>query len=194
LYADVMKVFVFIGMLIFLFVLLNLNIFKLFIGRNYYEGLKIIPVVMMSYLFIGIQNNASIWYKITKKTMVGAYITAIGAILTIVFNYMLVPKLGYYGAAVTRLLTFGLMAAITIYLGNKKFFIPYRWSGIFLAITLSILFFILFSSLKLNESRFWFIYANSIVILYVFIIITFDKQLRKEAFKLSRYGRYKDQK
>ncbi|NLI24297.1 MAG: oligosaccharide flippase family protein [Bacteroidales bacterium] len=194
LYADVMKVFVFIGMLIFLFVLLNLNVFKLFIGRNYYEGLKIVPVVMMSYLFIGIQNNASIWYKITKKTMVGAYITAIGAILTIVFNYMLVPKFGYYGAAVTRLLTFGLMAAITIYLGNKKYFIPYRWSGIFLAITLSILFFILFSSLKLNESRFWFIYANSIVILYVFIIITFDKQLRKEAFKLSRYGRYKDQK
>lgn len=194
LYADVMKVFVFIGMLIFLFVLLNMNIFKLFIGRNYYEGLKIVPVVMMSYLFIGIQNNASIWYKITKKTMVGAYITAIGAILTIVFNYMLVPRFGYNGAAVTRLLAFGLMAAITIYLGNKKYFIPYSWNGIFLTILLSIILFIVFSILKLNESRFWFIYANSIVIIYVFIIITFDKQLRKEAFKICRYGRYKDQK
>lgn len=192
LYADVMKVFVFIGMIIFLVVLLNLNIFKLFIGRNYYDGLKIVPIVMMSYLFIGIQNNGSIWYKISKKTMVGVYITSLGIFMTFVFNYLLVPKYSYYGAAITRLLSFGLMAFFTIYFGNKRYFIPYNWGSILIIMFSSIIIYILFSIFNLQEDKYWFIFSNGLIIMYIFIILKLDKNLRSEFFKFFKYDRNKN--
>lgn len=194
LYADVMKIFVFVGMIIFLFVQVNMNIFKLFIGKIYYEGLHIVPVVMMSYLFIGIQNNASIWYKISKKTMIGAYITIIGALVTIIFNYLLVPKFGYYGAAITRVLVFGIMAFITIYMGNKFFFVPYQWMKILYSMVFSILFYMIFSLCKIGEYKYWFLIGNIFVILYILILFFIDKELREEVHKWLFYDKYKNKK
>ena len=192
LFAEVMKIFVFFGMIIFLFVLNNINIFKLFIGKNYYEGLKIVPVVMISYLLIGIQNNASIWYKITKNTMIGAYITCFGALATIIFNYLLVPVLGYYGAAITRVIAFGSMAIITLYLGNKNYFIPYQWKKILISIIIGIVLYCVFTNFNLDKVKYWYLIGNFIINIYIIFILYVEKDLRKELIKIFRYGKYKN--
>ena len=71
-YAKVMKYFVIFGLLIFLFVMLYIDVIKYFIGADYREGLKIVPIILLANLFLGIIYNLSVWYKLTNKTKFGA--------------------------------------------------------------------------------------------------------------------------
>lgn len=125
LYALVMKYFVIFGMIIFLGMTLFIDIVKLVIDKGYHEGLKIVPLVLLANLFFGIFFNLSIWYKIKDLTRYGAYIALIGAAITLVLNFMLIPVLGYMGSAISVLVCFFVMMVITYVWGQKYYFVPY---------------------------------------------------------------------
>ncbi len=125
LYADVMKYFVIACSIIFLTTLLYLDIVKFFVGKNYWSGLSIVPILLLANWFLGIYFNLTIWYKLTNKTSYGAGISLFGAILTIVFNIILIPKLGYYGAALTTLFCYTGMMLISYFQGQKYYPINY---------------------------------------------------------------------
>lgn len=126
LFARVMNYFVIVGLLIFLTVMLYMDIFKIFIGESYREGLYIVPIVLMANLVNGVYYNLAIWYKLTDRTLSGAYIALGGAVITIVLNILLIPSFGYHGAAWTRLLTYSLMMLVSFYWGQKVYKIPYN--------------------------------------------------------------------
>ena len=143
-YSRVMTYFIGVVTTIFLLVSLNLEIFKWFIPNDdYWEGLKIVPIIMMANVCLGIYYNQSIWYKLADKTRYGAYIAIGGAILTIVMNVTLIPLIGYMGAAwATLSVYFGMMVASYV-LGKKHYPIKYnlRKAGLYI-ITALIFFFI----------------------------------------------------
>ncbi|MBE0654429.1 MAG: oligosaccharide flippase family protein, partial [Bacteroidales bacterium] len=93
-YADVMKFFVFSCMVIFLFVTLYLDVFKLFIGKDFRGGIAIVPVILLANLFMGIFYNLSVWFKLSNLTRYGALLVIIGAIITIIINYFFIPVYG----------------------------------------------------------------------------------------------------
>jgi O-antigen/teichoic acid export membrane protein len=127
-YAEVMKYFVILGLGIFLFVCLYIDVFKYFIGRGgsrYHEGLHIVPFLLLANLFLGVFYNLSIWYKLKDKTSLGAYVSLAGAAITIGFNFMLVPRYGYAAAAWTKLICYGSMVALSYYMGQKVYPIDY---------------------------------------------------------------------
>jgi O-antigen/teichoic acid export membrane protein len=126
LFARVMNYFVIVGLLIFLVVMLYMDIFKILIGERYREGLYIVPIVLMANLVNGVYYNLAIWYKLTDRTLSGAYIALGGAVITIVLNVLLIPSFGYHGAAWTRLLTYVLMMLVSFYWGQKVYKIPYN--------------------------------------------------------------------
>jgi O-antigen/teichoic acid export membrane protein len=126
LYADVMKYCVIACAAIFLITLLYLDIVKFFVGKNYWEGLSIVPILLLANWFLGIYFNLTVWYKLTNKTSYGAGISIFGAILTIVFNILLIPHLGYYGAALTTLICYTSMMIFSFYQGQKHFPINYE--------------------------------------------------------------------
>ncbi|MFN8276456.1 MAG: oligosaccharide flippase family protein [Chitinophagales bacterium] len=126
LFADVMHFFVLFCCIIFLLVTLFLPYFKFFIGRpEYYEGLKIVPVLLMANLCLGMYVNLSVWYKLTDRTGLGAWVAVGGAVLTLVLNYWLIPVMGYMGAAWATLACYGSMAAVSYVLGQKYYPVPY---------------------------------------------------------------------
>ncbi len=124
-YADVMKYFVIACAAIFLVTLLYIDIVKFFVGKNYWAGLPIVPILLLANWFLGIYFNLTVWYKLTNKTGYGAAISIFGAVLTIVFNALLIPKLGYYGAACTTLICYASMMLLSYYQGQKHFPINY---------------------------------------------------------------------
>ena len=126
LYAQVMKYFVIAGVLIFLVVMLFIDVFKFLIGPEFHGGLHIVPILLMANLFLGIYYNISIWYKLTDKTITGAFIALIGAVLTIVLNIMLIPVLGYEGSAWTTLAAYFGICVISLGVGQRHYHIPYR--------------------------------------------------------------------
>jgi O-antigen/teichoic acid export membrane protein len=131
-YADVLKYFVIFGWIIFLIILLYIDVFKFFIGKDYWEGLFIVPVVLVANLFLGIFFNLSFWYKLNDLTKYGAYIAVIGSVITILLNVLLVPQFSYAGAAWGRLIAYAVMMWLSYSWGKKYYPIAYEWKKIFI--------------------------------------------------------------
>ena len=126
-YALMLEVFVLFALAIFLFVTLYIDVIKLVIPNTlYHEGIVIIPIVLLANIFLGVYYNLSVWYKVTNKTKYAAFISSFGAICTIFFNMILLPRYGYIGAAWTTLICYVVMTAISFYLGQKYFKISYQ--------------------------------------------------------------------
>ncbi|MGC4023376.1 MAG: polysaccharide biosynthesis C-terminal domain-containing protein [Cyclobacteriaceae bacterium] len=94
--------------------------------QEYWEGLNIVPPLLLGYLFLGIYYNFSVWFKLTDKTYFGTFITLGGAVLTIAMNFILIPVAGYYGSSWATAIVYGLMMVACYFLGQKYFPIPYR--------------------------------------------------------------------
>ena len=135
LYAKVMTYFVLFGLTIFLGIMLYIDIVKYFIGAKYYPGIGIVPILLLANLFLGIIFNLSIWYKLNNMTKFGAYIAIFGAVVTVAANCVLIPLMGYAGAAWSTFTCYFLMMLLSYFLGQKHFYIEYdllKISGYFI--------------------------------------------------------------
>jgi O-antigen/teichoic acid export membrane protein len=140
-YAKVMNYFVMACSLIFLFVLFYLDFLKYFIRqRTYWEGLRVVPILLMANIFLGIYYNLSVWYKLTNKTLLGAGVALIGAFITIILNYLWIPKYGYVGSAWATLFCYLSMVIISYIQGLKYYPVPYQISkiGAYLSMALAL--------------------------------------------------------
>jgi O-antigen/teichoic acid export membrane protein len=141
--ARVMQYFILVCATIFVVVMLYLDIFKYFIRTpEYWQGLHVVPILLLANLFLGAYYNLSIWYKLTDHTKLGALVTAIGAAITLILNYLWIPHYGYLGSAWATLICYFSMAVISYVLGQKYYPVPYPLRRIFayLALALSIYF------------------------------------------------------
>ena len=167
-YADVMKYFVVVISIIFLLVTTFYDFFINFLGSNYHDerGFLVVSILLLANFFLGIYYNLSIWFKLTEKTIYGAYIAIFGAIVTLIGNYTLIPIIGFVGCAISTLVCYFLMTILSLYLCNKHYPIPYNYKRMLLYFLLMIsIYFIL------NYSNFTF-------------VINFLKPLPNRAHKL----------
>lgn len=142
-YSKVMTYFVILVSLIFLIISLNIDIFKWFVPNpDFWPGLRVVPILLIANIFLGIYYNQSIWYKLADKTKYGAYIALIGASITIGLNLILIPIIGYMGAAWTTLVCYATMTLISHYLGQKHYPIKYnlRKIGLFFGTAVGLFF------------------------------------------------------
>lgn len=128
-YADVMKYFTIITALIFLVVTIYYDFVKGFLGVRFHErpeGSLVVTILLLANLLLGIYYNLSIWYKLTEKTIFGAYLSVFGAIITIGLNILLIPKIGFVGAAWATLACYFSMTILSYFLGKKYYPVPYE--------------------------------------------------------------------
>ena len=123
--AASMKYFVMASMVIFLGIVLFRDLFALIVGRDFREGIDILPIVLASNVLAGIWFNLSFWYKREEKTKYAAYITFLGLAVTLGLSFVLVPKMGYRGAAWVRLIAEAAMVVWSYTLCRKHYPIPY---------------------------------------------------------------------
>lgn len=127
-YATITKYFAIFGSFILLFVIVYLDIFKklLIKDSDYWAALSIVPIILLANLCLGMYHNLSVWYKITDQTKFGAYISIIGAIITIALNFALIPSISYVGSAIATLAAYGAMMVLSYYFGQKYYAVPYN--------------------------------------------------------------------
>ena len=170
-YATITKYFVIFGSFILLSVIVFADIFKYFMIRDssYWEAMKVVPLIILANFFLGIYTNLSVWYKLIDKTYIGAYISIVGAVVTLVLNFLLIPTMSYYGSAIATIAAYGTMMGISYFLGNKYYPIPYDIKKITGYLGLSILFSIIsfyyfrenyFVGIPLLLTFLYFIYYN----------------------------------
>lgn len=126
LFAKINHYFVITGCIFLLAVSINLDILKFFIGENFRQGLTIVPILLLAYLFLGIYYNMSVWFKVKDKTYFGTWITLGGALITVGANFILIPYLGFTGSAWAALLCYFSMTAACFVTGQKHYPIPYK--------------------------------------------------------------------
>jgi O-antigen/teichoic acid export membrane protein len=125
-FALVTKWFVIVCTFIFLFISANLEDFKFLLRRpSYYQGMAVIPILLLANLFLGVYYNLSAWFKLTDKTHYGTFISFGGAAITILLNVLLIPVLGYMGCAWATLACYFSMALACYIFGQKFYPIPY---------------------------------------------------------------------
>jgi O-antigen/teichoic acid export membrane protein len=176
-YADVMKYFILFGLFIFLGVTLFADVVKYFIGPGYWEGLFILPIVLLANLLLGITFNLSIWYKLNDMTRYGAYIGLSGAAVTILMNVLLVPRFSYLGAAIGHLSAYILMVILSYIWGQKFYRIDYQASRIGFYTLLTIVLFVIGYYLPV-EGGILKLGINSMLFL-IFLMIVFYKERRE---------------
>lgn len=177
LYALIMKYFVVICLLIFLGIMLFIDVVQYFVGEDYREGLKVVPILLLANLFLGIYFNLSIWYKLTGQTLYGAYIATIGAIITISLNLWWIPIFGYIGAAWATLFCYSSMMVISYLWGQKNYPIPYAVKTLLLFIFYALAIFLL--SLLIPDMPEVMQYFVNILLIGIFLIavVVTDKSL-----------------
>ncbi|WP_420603450.1 lipopolysaccharide biosynthesis protein [Flagellimonas sp.] len=141
-YAQITNYFVILGSIILLGVVVFVEVLgKLFLGSEvYWEGLDIVPIILLGSFCLGIYHNLSVWYKVTDQTKFGAYISSIGALITLIINIGLIPKIGYMASALATLIAYGSMMLLSYYFGRKYYPVPYNMRKIVFYLSVSIVF------------------------------------------------------
>ncbi|MEA3476695.1 MAG: oligosaccharide flippase family protein, partial [Bacteroidota bacterium] len=183
LYADVMKYFVIFCLLIFLLVTLYLDIFKYFIGKDFREGLHIVPIVLMANLFLGIFFNLSVWYKVNDLTRFGAYIAIVGASITIFLNIVLVPVIGYTGAAWAHFFCYLVMVFLSFLLGRKYYPVPYSFKRIGIYFTLAMAIFFIDRVIQWPEKNIQLIFSTLMFAAFLIIVFLMEKSVFRKSFQ-----------
>jgi len=122
-----------------------MDFFARFIGENFRVGLAIVPILLLANLFLGVYVNLSVWYKLTDRTMMGAYVSIGGAVVTIILNILWIPTFGYMGSAWATLICYALMALVSFILGQKYYPIPYETFKVCAYIALVVLLYEIFA-------------------------------------------------
>lgn len=178
-YVKIMNYFIAAVCLVFIGVSLNIDIFKHFIrSEAYWEGLGVVPILLIANVFLGIYFNQSIWYKLSGQTKYGAYIAIGGAAITIAINFIFIPIYGYWASAWATLIVYGLQMVASYYLGQKHYPINYnlRKFGLYFGLALGIYLITYFVNLAPNEFT-WpkFFFHNSLILIYVGIVWFIEK-------------------
>lgn len=177
-YALILEFFVALGSVILLSVVVFADLIKKLIIKSeaYWEAMWVVPFILLAYLFLGMYHNLSVWYKITDRTKFGAYISIIGAIITLGLNFWLIPLISYKGSAIATLAAYASMVFISYYFGRKYYPIPYNLKkiGLYLVVStgLSIV-----SFYQFREN--YIVGTGLLLVLLILVYILEKKELQK---------------
>lgn len=175
-YVKLMNYFIAGVCLVFLMISLNIDIFKYFIpNKAYWDGLYVVPILLLANVFLGIYFNQSIWYKITNKTQFGAYIAIVGAIVTVLINVIFIPEYGFRASAWATLIVYALQMVLSYILGQKYYPIKYNLRKFFLYLGSSILIYFIVSKIPFGDHGFIrFAFSNLFILIFIWIVFTIE--------------------
>lgn len=177
LFARINHYFVIVCCFILLAVSINLDILKYFLGDpSYWEGLHIVPILLLAYLFLGVYYNFSVWFKLTDRTYWGTIITVIGAVITIVANYLLIPSYGYVGSSWATLICYFSMTVLCYQLGRRYYPIPYDVGVNLVYIVVTTLCVYLVSDVSISDPWLASTFHLSVVVVFVLVVFFLEKK------------------
>ncbi len=182
-YVKIMNYFIAFVCLVFLGVVLNLDIFKYFIrSEEYWEGLGVVPILLIANVFFGIYLNQSIWYKLSGQTKFGAYIAIGGASITIFINLIFIPLYGFWASAWATLIVYGLQMVASYLLGQKYYRINYNLRKFFLYFGTALFFYFITYFVDLAPGEMpvsKFLFHNGLIVLYIGMVWMIEQPLKK---------------
>jgi len=182
-----MKYYIIFTLLAFLVVMAYLDLLKYLIGESYWSGLRVVPIVMAAEIVFGVFFNLSFWYKLTDRTIWGAYFSGIGAVVLFIINLLLIPHYSYMACAWAGLIAYSVSMLLSYFIGQKYFPVNYPLRDIALYTVVAG---ILFAGMMLPVENTWLRLAFRTVLLLLFVGVIYRKEhLKPMLAKLPVVGR-----
>jgi len=178
-YAQAMKFFIIFTLLAFLAVMFYLDILRHVIGRDYWDGLRVVPIVMAAEIFMGIYFNLSFWYKLIDETRWGAYFSLTGCIILILMNIFLVPKYGYIACAWAGFTGYGVAMLLSYFVGQKKYPIQYDLKAIGMYVLLAAVLYVAAEYVPIDNIYLRMAYRTVLLILFIAYVVKRDLPLNQ---------------
>lgn len=178
-YAQVMKFFIIFTLLAFLAVMFYLDILRHIIGRDYWDGLRVVPIVMAAEIFMGIYFNLSFWYKLIDETRWGAYFSLTGCTILILMNIFLIPKYGYIACAWAGFTGYGVAMLLSYFVGQKKYPIQYDLKAIGMYVLLAAVLYLAAEYVPIDNIYLRMAYRTVLLILFIAYVVKRDLPLNQ---------------
>ncbi|QZE14002.1 oligosaccharide flippase family protein [Halosquirtibacter laminarini] len=170
-YADILTYFVIFCLCVFLGITLYIDQIKIIIDPNYYDGLHVVPYILIANMFLGIYYNLSIWYKLTDKTYYGAYFSVGGAIITIIINILFLSKYGYVASAIAQVVCFGAMVIASYYFMRKSYPIDYPVNRIIITMIFAFVLYFCGKHLPSETSFIGFVLRGFTILVFLIVVL-----------------------
>jgi O-antigen/teichoic acid export membrane protein len=169
-YATTMHYFIIICLFIFLAITMYLDFVMHFVGKSYREGVQVVPVLLLANMFLGVFYNLSVWFKLTDKTKTGALISFAGAVVTVVLNFLLIPLMGYMGAAWATLACYAFMMVLSYLIGQRYYRIEYDLKSALKYLVAALIIYFL-ASLELLDITWTRVLLNTMLLLLFMVFV-----------------------
>jgi len=180
-FSKIMRLFLGVVIIMSMIMLCYIDYIKYFISPRYHEGLLVVPVVLVAYIFYGVFFNLSIWYKLMKNTIYAIVLTGIGAAITIGANVLFVKKYSYMASAFGHLIAYFTMMILSYFLGQKYFKIDYKLARIMEYVAIGLIIFAI-RFLVIGTINVFLRDSISFIMIVIYAVIIF----KREGFKLKR--------
>lgn len=178
-YAQAMKFFIIFTLLAFLAVMFYLDILRHIIGHDYWDGLRVVPIVMAAEIFMGIYFNLSFWYKLIDETRWGAYFSLTGCTILILMNVFLIPKYGYIACAWAGFTGYGVAMLLSYFVGQKKYPIQYDLKAIGMYVLLAAVLYLAAEYVPIDNIYLRMAYRTVLLILFIAYVVKRDLPLNQ---------------
>ncbi len=178
-YASAMKYFIIFGLFIFLGVCFYIDIIKFFFPPVYYEGLPVVPIILLGELFFGIFFNLSVWYKLTNKTKWGAVFSIIGCIIIVLFNIIFIPYWGYMACAWASFTGYLTIMLISYFMGQKIYPVEYDLRSFFLYFGLAMLLYAISVYVEIDNLVLRLVFRTFLLCIYIAVMLKKDIHLKE---------------
>ncbi len=174
-FADIVKYFIIACLLVSLSTLLNLSWLKYFVGPKYWSGLDVVPILLLANVCLGVFYTLSIWYKLSHKTMYGAYLTTVGAIITIVLDVYWIPRIGYVGCAWATLICYATVMVLSYFMSRKQLPVKYDFFRIGIYFALSLILYFVSTRINVDSKVLELVINNGLILIFVVVIYFMEK-------------------
>ena len=176
-YAKAMKYFIIFTLLAFLIVMFYMELLRHIIERSYWDGLRVVPIVMAAEIFMGIYFNLSFWYKVIDETRWGAYFSLTGCTILILMNIFLIPKYGYIACAWAGFTGYGVAMLLSYFVGQKKYPIQYDLKAIGMYVLLAAVLYGAAEYVPIDNIYLRMAYRTVLLLLFIAYIVKRDLPL-----------------
>ena len=175
-YASAMKYFLIFTLLAFLVVVGYIDVLRHIIGRDYWPGLRVVPIVMAAEILMGVYFNLSFWYKLTDRTIWGAWFSGIGCAVLIAVNVIFVPQYGYMACAWAGFAGYGTAMLLSYVVGQRYYPINYPLKSIGVYVAIALLFFVVMQLSEAYVPQMWLrlLVNTGCIVLFVAHTVHYD--------------------
>ena len=184
-YAKVMKFYIVFTLFAYLAVIGYMDILRHIVARSYWEGLRVVPIVMAAEIMFGVYFNLSFWYKLTDRTIWGAYFSGIGAVVLIAIDIIFIPKFSYWACAWAGFISYAVSMILSYFFGQKYYPINYPLKDITLYTVVAL---IAFAAISASNAYLpiWGALAVNTLLIIAFAVLIAKRDLPQVMAKLRR--------